>query len=563
MKRLKLIPKIFTVLKEGYNFKIFLSDLSAGIVVGIVALPLSIAFAIASGVRPEQGLYTAIIAGFIISILSGSRVQIGGPTGAFIVILYGIVEKYNYDGLVVATILAGFILIVLGFLNMGSLIKFIPFPVIVGFTTGIAVVIATTQIKDAFGLRIQKIPGDFVEKIVSYIENLNTINIYAVLITIISLIILILWKKISSKIPGSIIAIIVTTVLVYLLKLPVETIGSRFDSVPNSFPMPKIPIINISIIKDLIRPAFSIAFLAGIESLLSAVVADGMTGTKHRSNMELVAQGIANIIAPIFGGIAATGAIARTATNIKNGGKTPFAGIIHAITLLLIMLFFGKYVALVPMPTLAAILLIVSYNMSESHIFLRLFKSPKSDVIVLLTTFILTVIFDLTIAIEAGIIISAFFFIYKMSNLTQVQKLNYTSQSIVTGENNEEENKEDPDSINKLNIPKGVEVFEIYGSLFFGAATKILDELSWSQKNTKILILRMRNVMVIDATGIRAIENIYAMAKKQNIILILSGVRIQILFTLQKSGLLKKIGDENIALNIHLALEKAKNLLKK
>lgn len=562
MKRLKLIPKTITVLKEGYSLKLFFSDLTAGIVVGIVALPLSIAFAIASGVKPEQGLYTAIVAGFIISLLSGSRVQIGGPTGAFIVILYGIVEKYGYDGLVVATIMAGFILVVLGFLNMGSIIKFVPFPVTVGFTAGIAVVIATTQIKDALGLTIEKVPAEFFEKIISYFEHINTINIYALLITVISLLILIFWKKVSYKIPGSIIAILTTTFIVFFFKLPVETIGSRFGSVPNNLPLPKIPYINFNMLKDMVRPAFSIAFLAGIESLLSAVVADGMTGTKHRSNMELVAQGVANIFSPIFGGIPATGAIARTATNIKNGGKTPFAGIIHAVTLLLIMLFFGKYATLIPMPTLAAILLVVAYNMSESHVFIRLLKSPKSDVIVLLTTFILTVVLDLTVAIEVGLISSAFIFMYKMSNLTQVQRLGNEAKKISENEDEEEES-EDPEATSKLDIPDGVEIFEIYGSLFFGAATKIVDELSWVQKNSKVLILRLRHVMVIDATGIRTLENIYELAKRHNTTLILSGIRAQVLFALQKAKLLEKIGDENIAANIYLALERAKNLLEK
>jgi len=407
MKSVKYTPKLITVFKEGYSFKTFTKDLSAGVIVGIVALPLSIAFAIASGVKPEQGLYTAIVAGIVISILSGSRVQIGGPTGAFIVMLYGIVQKYGYDGLAVAGIMAGILLVIMGIAGLGSVIKFIPYPVTVGFTTGIALIIFTTQIKDFLGLQIDKVPAEFINKIIAYSQNILTVNPYALLIGGVSIVIMILWKKVSLKIPGSLIAIIVSTLIVLIFKLPVDTIGSKFGSVPNMLPLPKFPHIDFKVLPELFQPALSIALLAGIESLLSAVVADGMTGGKHRSNMELIAQGAGNIVSPLFCGIPATGAIARTATNIKNGGTTPIAGIIHCVTLLLIMLFFGKLAALIPMPALSAILIMVAYNMSEIHIFVKIFKSTKSDVIVLLVTFLLTVILDLTVAIQVGVVLAS------------------------------------------------------------------------------------------------------------------------------------------------------------
>ncbi|HOE99825.1 MAG TPA: sulfate permease [Spirochaetota bacterium] len=550
MKSVKYTPKLITVFKEGYSFKTFTKDLSAGVIVGIVALPLSIAFAIASGVKPEQGLYTAIVAGIVISILSGSRVQIGGPTGAFIVMLYGIVQKYGYDGLAVAGIMAGILLVIMGIAGLGSVIKFIPYPVTVGFTTGIALIIFTTQIKDFLGLQIDKVPAEFINKIIAYSQNILTVNPYALLIGGVSIVIMILWKKVSLKIPGSLIAIIVSTLIVLIFKLPVDTIGSKFGSVPNMLPLPKFPHIDFKVLPELFQPALSIALLAGIESLLSAVVADGMTGGKHRSNMELIAQGAGNIVSPLFCGIPATGAIARTATNIKNGGTTPIAGIIHCVTLLLIMLFFGKLAALIPMPALSAILIMVAYNMSEIHIFVKIFKSTKSDVIVLLVTFLLTVILDLTVAIQVGVVLASLLFMYRMSNVSQVGKM------IV-----DDENETDANSIKNKNVPAGVEVYEIYGSFFFGAAEKFKDQIKSIEKKPKILILRMRNVLMIDATGLTALETIIVDSQKQGIKVVLSGVRTQMFLVLQKSGLVKKLGEENVAANIDLALARANEIL--
>ncbi|MFN3660434.1 MAG: SulP family inorganic anion transporter, partial [Brevinematales bacterium] len=485
----KLTPKIFTVLKEGYTLKMFWQDLSAGVLVGIVALPLAIAFAIASGVKPEQGLYTAIVAGFLISFLGGSRVQIGGPTGAFVIIVAGIMQQYGYDGLAVATFIAGFLLILMGLLRLGSVIRFIPHPVTVGFTAGIAVIIFTSQIKDFFGLAIPNLPAEFVSKIESYIHHIETINPWAVLIGGISFLIILLWPKVFRKIPGSLVAILVSTALVQIFNLPVETIGQRYGSVPNMLPTPRIPHISWEIIQKMFSPAVTIALLAGIESLLSAVVADGMLGTRHRSNMELIAQGIANIASPIFGGIPATGAIARTATNIKNGGRTPVAGMIHAITLLLILLFFGKWAELIPLASLAAVLMKVAINMSEYHVFAAIFKTTKSDIAVLLTTFLLTVFIDLTVAIEVGIVLASLLFMYRMSNVTQVSHLT---------EEMEEEETSDPKSISTRNIPKDIEVFEIQGSLFFGAAETFKSRIRTIQKPPKVLILRMRHVYALD-----------------------------------------------------------------
>ncbi|MFZ1313169.1 MAG: SulP family inorganic anion transporter, partial [Chitinophagaceae bacterium] len=415
-------PKIVDTLKS-YSRQQFSRDLMAGLIVGIVALPLAIAFAIASGVSPEKGLYTAVIAGFIISAMGGSRVQIGGPTGAFIVIVYGIVQVHGVNGLIIATFMAGIMLIIMGFARLGSVIKFIPHPLIIGFTSGIALIIFSSQMKDFFGLQMGVVPADFLDKWISYVANFRTVNVYAVLLAVATVLIILFWPKITHKIPGSLIAILVTTAAMQWFNLPVETIGSRFGSIPSSLPTPVVPDIDFATIKELIQPAFTIALLGGIESLLSAVVADGMIGGNHKSNMELVAQGTANIFSSLFGGIPATGAIARTATNVKNGGRTPVAGIIHAITLLLIMLFVGKWAALIPMATLAGILVVVAYNMSEWESFMSVFKGPRSDVAVLLTTFFLTVIIDLTVAIEIGMILAAFLFMRKMIKFSDVSML--------------------------------------------------------------------------------------------------------------------------------------------
>jgi sulfate permease, SulP family len=545
-------PKLFTTLK-GYTKEQFIADATAGVIVGIVALPLAIAFGIASGVTPEKGIITAIIAGFIISAFGGSRVQIGGPTGAFIIIVYGIVQNYGTTGLAIATIMAGIILVIMGLVKFGSLIKFIPYPVVVGFTSGIALLIFSTQIKDFFGLQIQKVPSEFHEKWISYFQNFYSLNYYVFGIAMLAMLIMILWPKVTHRIPGSLIAIIVTTVLVIVLKLPVDTIGSRFGEISSNIPSPSSFEINIGVIKNLIGPATVIALLAAIESLLSAVVADGMIGGKHRSNMELIAQGLANIIAPIFGGIPATGAIARTATNIKNGGRTPIAGIIHALTLLLIMLFFGSYAKLIPMATLAAILVIVAYNMSEWKTFKSLLKSPKSDVVVLLTTFFLTVIFDLTVAIEIGMILAVLLFMKRMAEVSNV--------SVITRELEDLDETPDPNSINKKKIPDGVEVFEINGPFFFGAAKKFKDQMQAIEAPPRVRIIRMRNVPAVDATGLQTLKDFYHDGKKLNTHLILSGVHTQPLFAMTQVGLLDLYGEENIFGNIDDALDRAREIL--
>lgn len=547
-----LKPKLFTTLKD-YNKKQFISDATAGIIVGIVALPLAIAFGIASGVTPEKGIITAIIAGFIISFLGGSRVQIGGPTGAFIIIVYGIIQQYGTTGLAIATIMAGAILVIMGLVKFGSLIKFIPFPVVVGFTSGIALLIFSTQIKDFFGLQIKNVPAEFHEKWLAYIGNFHSLNIYVLGIALLSLLIMIFWPKVTHKIPGSLIAIIVSTILVQLFNLPVDTIGTRFGEIPSNLPSPSFYEIDLTVIRNLIGPATVIALLAAIESLLSAVVADGMIGGKHRSNMELVAQGIANIITPIFGGIPATGAIARTATNIKNGGRTPVAGIIHAITLLLIMLFFGSYAKLIPMATLAAILVIVSYNMSEWRAFKELLRSPKSDVAVLLTTFFLTVIFDLTIAIEIGMVLAVLLFMKRMSEVSNV--------SVVTRELEDEEEMVDPNAIDKKQIPTGVEVFEINGPFFFGAARKFRDQMEMVEKQPKVRIIRMRNVPAVDATGLQTLKDLHKDAKKHSTHLILSGVHTQPLYAMTQAGVYDLYGEDNIHGNIDDALDRAREIL--
>ncbi|WP_319201013.1 sulfate permease [uncultured Ilyobacter sp.] len=546
-------PKLFKIMfKEGYSKEQFLKDINAGVVVGIIALPLSIALAIASGVKPEQGLYTAIVAGFLISFFSGSRVQIGGPTGAFVVVLSQIVAQYGYDGLAVAGIMAGIILILMGFLGMGTIIKYIPYPVTVGFTTGIALVIFSGQIKDFLGIRAEGLPSEFHEKIYFYINNLHNINYSAAVIGLIAILIIIFFPKVNKKIPGSLVAVIVTTLLVKYMNIPVETIGSNFGEVPNTLRLPSVPSVDLATVKNLIQPAISIAILAGIESLLSAVVSDGMIGGKHNSNMELVGQGIANIVSPIFGGIPATGAIARTATNIKNGGRTPVAGIVHAITLMLIMLFFGKFSAMIPMATLAAILIVVSYNMSELAYFIKLFKSPKSDVSVLITTFLLTVFIDLTVAIEIGMVLSAFLFMKRMADVT--------GGNFVTDEFIGEEN----DSLfDKSEIPKGIEVYEIQGAFFFGAADKFTEILSDINYAPEVLILRMREVSVIDATGLRALEHLVKKCQHQDTALVLSGVKAGLIGYLKKSGIFDLIGEEKIFSDYDISLDFAKDMINK
>lgn len=546
-------PKIFDTLKN-YSRHQLGKDVLAGIIVGIVALPLAIAFAIASGVSPEKGLYTAVIAGFIVSVLGGSRVQIGGPTGAFIVIVYGIVQVHGVNGLILATLMAGVMLIIMGFARLGSVIKFIPHPLIIGFTSGIALIIFSSQVKDFFGLTMGAVPADFIEKWKSYFQHLESINIYAALIALATVLIILGWPKITHKIPGSLIAIIVTTAAMQLLHLPVETIGSKFGSIPSSLPLPVFPDFDLASIKSLISPAFTIALLCGIESLLSAVVSDGMIGGNHKSNMELIAQGTANIFSAMFGGIPATGAIARTATNVKNGGRTPVAGIVHAITLLLIMLFVGKWASLIPMATLAGILVIVAYNMSEWQSFVSVFKGPRSDVAVMVTTFLLTVLVDLTVAIEIGMVLAVFLFMRKMIQFSDVSLL----------KNGLDENgiENDKDAIGKFLIPDNIEVFEITGPLFFGAAYKFKDAMRFIEKPPKVLIIRMRQVPIIDATGIKTIEEVFKESKHRGTKLILSEVHSeQVIAQLKARRLLFAIGKANVTVSFSAAIERGKRIL--
>jgi len=530
-----------------------MKDVVAGVMVGIVALPLAIAFAIASGVSPEKGLISAVVGGFLVSFLGGSRVQIGGPTGAFIVILYGIVQQYGINGLMLATIMSGIILMIMGFAQFGSLIKFIPYPVIVGFTSGIAVIIFSSQIKDFLGLNIAHVPADFISKWTAYGRNLSTLDLLSLMIGMLALLIILFWPKISRKIPGSLVAIIATTLTVQYFHLHVATIESRFGEIPSMIPVPSLPFFDFATIRQLIMPATTIALLGAIEALLSAVVADGMIGSRHKSNMELIAQGAANIITPLFGGLPVTGAIARTATNVKNGGRTPVAGMIHAVTLLLIMLLFGKWAKLIPMPALAAILIIVAWNMSEIKVFRELLKSPRSDVVVLLTTFSLTVVFDLTLAIEIGMLLSVVLFMQRMAQLSNV--------GVITKDLKDSDEEEDPNTIVTRKVPDGVEVFEFNGPFFFGAASKFREAMHIVEKAPKIRIIRMRNVLSIDATGLNLMKELLKDCIKAETKLILSGVHAQPLFALQQYGLYDEIGEENIFGNIDDALDHAREIL--
>jgi len=545
-------PKLFTVLPELTKEQLG-RDIVSGILVGIVALPLAIAFAIASGVSPEKGLISAVIGGFLISFLGGSRVQIGGPTGAFIVILYGIVQQYGVNGLMIATIMAGVILIIMGLSQLGSLIKFIPYPVVVGFTSGIAIIIFSSEVKDFLGLQMESVPAHFLDKWGAYFAALPTISPETLAIGVTALLIIVFWPRVSRRIPGPLIAIIVTTLAVRMLHLDVDTIETRFGDIAASIPAPSAPSFDLATIRNLIMPATTIALLGAIEALLSAVVADGMIGARHKSNMELIAQGVANIASPLFGGIPVTGAIARTATNIKNGGRTPVAGIVHAITLLAIMLVFGSWAKLIPMPTLAAILIVVAWNMSEHHVFRQLLKSPKSDVAVLLTTFGLTVIFDLTIAIEVGMLLSVILFMNRMANLANV--------GVVTGELKDVEDEDDPNGIVTRTIPEGVDVFEISGPFFFGAASKFKDAMHVVGKPPAIRIIRMRKVLSIDATGLNMIRELVKDCRKSETKLILSGVHAQPMFAMQQYGLADEIGEENLFGNIDDAIDHARAIL--
>lgn len=547
-------PKLFELFRN-YSKTDFSTDLMAGIIVGIVALPLAIAFGIASGVTPEKGIITAIVAGFIISLLGGSKVQIGGPTGAFIVIIYGIIQEYGIEGLTVATLMAGVLLVLMGVFKLGAVIKFIPYPIIVGFTSGIAVTIFTTQIADVFGLNFngEKVPGDFIGKWLVYARHFDTVNWWNALVSFVSIFIIAITPKFSKKIPGSLIAIVVVTLAVYLMKVyggitTIDTIGDRF-SIQAQLPEAVVPALDWEAVKNLFPVAVTIAVLGAIESLLSATVADGVIGDRHHSNTELIAQGIANIVSPIFGGIPATGAIARTMTNINNGGRSPIAGIVHAGVLLLILLFLMPLAQYIPMACLAGVLVIVSYNMSGWRTFLALMKNPKSDVTVLLITFFLTVIFDLTVAIEVGLLIACVLFMKRVMETTEI--------SVIRDEI--DPNKESDLEVHEehLTLPKGVEVYEINGPYFFGIATKFEEIMSQLGDRPKIRIIRMRKVPFIDSTGIHNLTNLCVMSQKENIHIILSGVNDKVHKVLERSGFYELLGEDNICSNINEAVAKA------
>lgn len=559
MNKFDFRPRLFSTLKN-YSKETFLSDLMAGLIVGIVALPLAIAFGIASGVSPEKGIVTAIIAGFIISFLGGSKVQIGGPTGAFIVIVYGIIQQYGEKGLIIATLLAGLFLILLGLFKLGTIIKFIPYPIVVGFTSGIALTIFTTQIADIFGLSFiaadgnpMKVPGDFIGKWILYFNHFDTINWWNTLISIFSVVIIFITPKFVKKIPGSLIAILLMTVIVFLLKEyagidSIQTIGDRF-TIQASLPGVEVPDLSWNVIQGLLPAAFTIAMLGAIESLLSATVADGVTGDKHDSNQELIGQGIANMVTPLFGGIPATGAIARTMTNINNGGKTPIAGIVHAVVLLLILLFLMPLAEYIPMACLAGVLVVVSYNMSEWRSFKALMKNPKSDVAVLLVTFFLTVLFDLTIAIEVGLVIACLLFMKRVAETTNI--------SVIKDEINPASDLDIKIHEENLVIPKGVEVYEINGPYFFGIANKFEETMLQLGDRPKVRIIRMRKVPFIDSTGIHNLENLCRMSQKEKIHIILSGVNPEVHKVLEESGFYVLLGKENICSNINEAIERS------
>ena len=565
-------PKLFSTLRS-YDRRQFTTDLLAGIIVGIVALPLAIAFGIASGVTPEKGIITAIVAGLIVSLFGGSKVQIGGPTGAFIIIIYGIIQQYGFEGLTIATLMAGVFLIMFGILHLGTIIKYIPYPIVVGFTSGIALTIFTTQIKDLFGLSMQSVPSDFIEKWIAYFGAFPTIDAWSAAVGVGSVVVIASWSKLCNllpstaslsflkKLPGSLIAIILMTVAALLLKqymgvTTIETIGDRF-SISNQLPGAQVPELSWEVVKGLVSPAITIAILGAIESLLSATVADGVIGDHHDSNTELIAQGMANLASPLFGGIPATGAIARTMTNINNGGRTPVAGIVHAAVLLLIFLFLMPLAQYIPMACLAGVLVIVSYNMSGWRSFASILKNPKSDVIVLWVTFLLTVIFDLTIAIEVGLICACLLFMRRMAETTDVKVI---SEEI----NPEDDSDFQMGNLEHLTIPDGVEVYEINGPYFFGAGNKfeeIMGALRHQRQMPRVRIIRMRKVPFVDSTGIHNLTNLCLMSQGEGIQVVLSGVNERVQAVLHKAGLDKLLGEENICCHINLALDRARQLL--
>jgi len=549
-----LTPKLVTTL-QSYDRTQFFHDLVAGLIVGVVAIPLALAFGIASGVTPAEGLYAAVIGGFVISLLGGSRVQIGGPTGAFVVIIYGIVHQYGREALTLCTIMAGIILILMGLFQMGNLIKWIPYPVTTGFTSGIAVIIFSSQIKDLFGLRMGAVPPEFLAKWEAYFHALPTADWPTIALSAATLLVLIFLPRLTKKVPSPFAALVFATAAAALFGLPVETIGSRFGALPRGLPMPHLPVVDFRTAASLVRPATVVALLAAIESLLSAVVADGMIGSRHRSSMELVAQGAANILSPLFGGIPVTGAIARTATNIKSGGRTPVAGIVHALVLVCVLLFAGPLVARIPLCALAAILVIVAYNMSEWHSFAFLLKAPRSDVAVLLATFSLTVLVDLTVAVEVGMILSAFLFMRRMAEMT----------TVAVSDRGDEESGGAAEHLAGT-LPKGVEVYRVSGALFFGAADKLGEVLSQISDPPKVFILRLGSVPVIDATGLHALRDFQARCRRLGTSLLLCGLQKQPLRVLKSTGVLAEFDawteDDDLAAALE-RIEKSTALLKK
>lgn len=551
-------PKLFSTLKDGYNKQTLVQDLLAGVIVGIVALPLAIAFGIASGATPEAGILTAIVAGFIISFFGGSKVQIGGPTGAFIVIVYGIIQEYGMSGLCIATFMAGAFLILMGVLHLGTIIKYIPYPIVVGFTSGIALTIFATQIKDLFGLQIEDVPAGFLDKWGVYFNHFDTVNWWSLLVGVLSILIIVFTPKVSRRVPGSLVAIILMTVVTLILSSlgvqGIETIGDRF-SISTDLPQPEVPRITWDSIRRLAQPAMVIAMLGAIESLLSAAVADGVIGDRHDSNQELIAQGVANMVSPLIGGIPATGAIARTMTNINNGGRTPVAGIAHAIVLALIYLFLMPLVKFIPMSCLAGILVVVSYNMSEWRSFKAILKNPKSDITVLLVTFFLTVIFDLTVAIEVGVLIACLLCMRRMAETTNV--------SVLSDEIDPSADSDVQGNLEHLVIPEGVKVYEINGPYFFGIGNKFEEMMGDMGTRAKVRIIRMRKVPFIDSTGVHNLTNMCRMCNQMGVKVVLSGVNPQVMKVIEDAGMDDIVGKENICSHINIALKRAEELLQK
>lgn len=545
-----LLPRTLTMFGQGYGSGLFIKDFIAGLTVGIVALPLAMAFGIASGVTPDRGLFTAIVAGFLISLLGGSRYQIGGPTGAFVVIIFNVIFKHGYDGLVITTLMAGVMLLIFGIFRLGSLIKYIPHPVTTGFTTGIGVLIFSSQMKDFFGLAMKDVPPEFFDKWEAYFHHLNTINPITVGIGVMALVAILSTRRFIPRIPGPVVGVVLASVAVWMFGLNVETIGSKFGGIPSTLPHLVIPTVTLAQIKLLLPDAMTIALLAGIESLLSCVVADGMTGDKHNSNMELTAQGVANIASVLFGGIPATGAIARTVTNIRSGGQTPIAGMIHAVVLVAFILFLAPLASFIPLASLAAVLLVVSWDMSELHKFIRLFKAPKSDSSVMLLTFALTVIIDLTVAVYVGVLLAAILFMRRMSEVTAINSCELSEMAKAAGKD-----------IKDLIVPEGVRVYEIDGPFFFGVADRFQDVLSFLEQQPKIFILRMRKVPTIDSTGVNALETFVRKCKARGIHVVLSGVRDRARFVFERMGTEELIGSVNICDNIDRALERSKAIL--